>query len=261
MVIRLPGELGCRLCCAASDSLFDADGLTVWQAFFPYPMSPRTVQTKPLPPPKRRAADMAYDAIEALICTLELQPGSPVVEAEIAERTGLGRTPVREALLRMVSIGLIEPQPRRGLLVSGIDLAGHLDIVATRRVLDQLIAACAARRATTHQREEIVRCAARMHDAAERGRIDDYMRADHELDTISHLASRNLPAVNCVVPLIVQCRRFWYAYQHAGDLMEGARAHLAFAQGISSGNEAAAVAGSNQLMDYLEHFARRIIDQ
>ena len=106
-----------------------------------------------------------------------------------------------------------------------------------------------------------MRCAKRMYQAAERDRIDDYMRADHELDTITHQASRNAPAVNCVEPLIVQCRRFWYAYQHEGELLEGARAHLALAEGISSGDEAAAVAGANQLMDYLEQFARRIIDQ
>ena len=71
-----------------------------------------------------------------------------MVEADIVESTGLGRTPVREALLRMVSIGLIAQQPRRGLLVSHIDLAEHLDVIQTRRVLERLIAACAARRAS-----------------------------------------------------------------------------------------------------------------
>ena len=109
--------------------------------------------------PRRRAADVAYDAIESLISTLQLEPGSQIVEAEIAERTGMGRTPVREALLRMSSIGLIVQQPRRGLLVSGIDLADHLDVIQTRRVLEGLIAACSARRATATQRKEIVRCA------------------------------------------------------------------------------------------------------
>ena len=38
---------------------------------------------------KRRAADVAYDAIETMISTLQLRPGTPVVEAEIAESTGL----------------------------------------------------------------------------------------------------------------------------------------------------------------------------
>ncbi|MBS0389721.1 MAG: GntR family transcriptional regulator [Comamonadaceae bacterium] len=224
-------------------------------------MSPHTDKPLTMAAPKRRAADLAYDAIEALISTLEMQPGSPVVEAEIAERTGLGRTPVREALLRMVSIGLIEQQPRRGLLVSAIDLAAHLDVIQTRRVLECLIATCSARRATAAQRQEILRCAQKMQVAARHGDIDEYMRADHELDLVNHQASRNHSAVKCVVPLVVQCRRFWYAYQHEGELTEGARAHMALAEGIATGNETAASAGAHQLMDYLERFARRIINQ
>ena len=196
-----------------------------------------------------------------MLSTLEIAPGSPVVEADIASRTQLGRTPVREALLRMVTSGLIVQQPRRGLLVSNIDLAEHLDVIQTRRALEGLIAACSARRATALQRKDIVRCAERMLETAERGDLDDYMRADHALDLVNHQASHNRSAVQCVVPLIVQCRRFWYAYQHEGDVREGARAHMHLAEGIATGNEAHAVAGANQLMDYLERFARRIINQ
>jgi len=86
------------------------------------------------------------------------------------------------------------------------------------------------------------------------------MRADHELDQVNHQACRNSSAVKAVTPLIVQCRRFWYAYQDEGEIDEGARAHMQLAEGIASGDEAAAVAGANQLMDYLERFARRVID-
>jgi DNA-binding GntR family transcriptional regulator len=213
-----------------------------------------------LHPPKRRAADLAYNAIEALISTLRLVPGSPVVEAELVELTQLGRTPVREALLRMVSIGLIDQQPRRGLIVSHIDLADHLDVIQTRRVLERLIAACAARRATVAQRKEILVRAQRMVTAAAGGQLEEYMRADHELDEINHLACQNYSAVQCVLPLIVKCRRFWYAYQHEGEITEGARHHLALAQGISTGDENAAMLGADQLMDYLEKFARRVIN-
>ncbi len=215
---------------------------------------------KPRAASKRRAADVAYDAIEALISTLQLEPGSPGVEAEIAERTGIGRTPVREALLRMVSIGLIVQQPRRGLRVSGIDLADHLDVIATRRALEELIASCSARRANAQQRKDLVRCAEKMVKAAARGRLDDYMAADHELDVVNHEASRNASAVSAVIPLVVRCRRFWYAYQDAGEITEGARAHLQLAEGIASGDEGAARAGAKALMDYLERFARHVID-
>ncbi|GAB7548536.1 MULTISPECIES: GntR family transcriptional regulator [unclassified Cupriavidus] len=209
---------------------------------------------------KRRAADVAYDAIEALICTLQLTPGSPVNEAELAELTELGRTPVREALLRMVSIGLIVQQPRRGLLVSNIDLADHLDVIQTRRVLEHVIAACAARRASAVERKAILACAERMEKAAVRGRLDAYMEADRELDEVTHHAARNHSAVKAVIPLIVQCRRFWYAYQHEGEIKEGARFHMELARGIATGDEKAAQAGADALLDYLERFARRVID-
>ncbi|WP_255368605.1 GntR family transcriptional regulator [Polaromonas sp. OV174] len=211
-------------------------------------------------PPKRRAADVAYDVIETMISTLQLEPGTPVVEADLAQRTQLGRTPVREALLRMVSIGLIVQQPRRGLLISNIDLAAHLDVILTRRALECLIATCSARRATALQRKAIISCAEKMMKAAERGNLDAYMTADHELDEVNHEACRNRSAVKCVVPLIVQCRRFWYAYQHEGEIAEGARFHMELAQGIATGDELAAVRGANELMNYLERFARRVIE-
>ena len=220
-----------------------------------------TTRTGPRPPAKRRETDQAFDAIEVLLATLQLEPGSPVVEIDLVQRTGLGRTPVREALLRMVASGLIVQQPRRGLLVSPIDLAEYLDVIQTRRVLETLIAACSARRANASQRQGIVSCAERMVKAAAAGDLDEYMRADHALDLVNHLASENRSAVNCVVPLVVQCRRFWYAYQHEGEMEKGARAHLQLAEGIASSDEAAAARGASALLDYLESFARRIIDR
>ncbi len=219
-------------------------------------MAPAAV--KPVAP-KRRAADVAYDRIEALISTLQIEPGSPVVETELAARVGLGRTPVREALMRMVSIGLVQQQPRRGLSVSAIGMLDHLDLIQTRRALERLIAASAARRATVAQRQAIVGHAQHMVEAAARADLADYMAADQALDRVNHQACRNHSAVKAVVPLVVQCRRFWVAYQHEGDIVEGARCHMLLAQGIASADEARAVDGATQLMDYLERFARRVI--
>jgi len=90
--------------------------------------------------------------------------------------------------------------------------------------------------------------------------VSGYMQADCALDLVNHQACHNDSAVNAVIPLIVKCRRFWYAYQHKGEIVEDANAHLELAQGIATGNEAAAIDGVNRLMDYLEVFARKIID-
>src|SRR3546814_3380468 len=75
---------------------------------------------------KTRATEVAYDTIEGMIATLQLQPGQAIVESELVERTGLNRTPIREELLRLVAGGLIEQEPRRGMRVSEIGVAEHL---------------------------------------------------------------------------------------------------------------------------------------
>lgn len=77
---------------------------------------------------------------------------------------------------------------------------------------------------------------------------------------VNHAASGNLSAVKAVVPLIVQCRRFWYAYQHKGEMIEGAAAHLRLAEQIASGDDEAAMHAADLLMDYLALFAQRVIN-
>ncbi|MQR00760.1 GntR family transcriptional regulator [Glaciimonas soli] len=213
-----------------------------------------------LPAPKLRAADIAYDTLENLIVTLQIQPGAPVVEAELIEMTGHGRTPLREALLRMTANGLIKQMPRRGLIVSDIEAAEHLTLIETRRVLDQLIAQSAARLATPQQRKDLVACAKRMVAAAKKGDLSAYMQADQELDHVIHAACRNPSAVTAVIPLIIKCRRFWYAFQHEGDIVEGAKCHLQMASSVADGDPQNAAKGTNALIDYLELFARKVID-
>ncbi|WP_338845582.1 GntR family transcriptional regulator [Massilia sp. W12] len=210
--------------------------------------------------PKMRAADVAYDVLENLIVTLQLKPGVPVVEAELIEMTGLGRTPLREALMRMTTNGLIVQLPRRGLIISDIEAAGHISLLETRRVLERLIAASAARRASPPQRQDILRCGEEMVQAATKQELAFYMQADQALDHAVHSACRNPSAVAAVVPLVIKCRRFWYAYQHEGDVEQGARLHLKLAQSIVDGNEQAAVRDSDALMDYLESVTRKVIE-
>ncbi|WP_295759883.1 GntR family transcriptional regulator [Undibacterium sp.] len=210
--------------------------------------------------PKLRAADIAYDAIESMIVTLQLKPGTPIVESELVEITGLGRTPLREALMRMSSNGLIIQLPRRGLIISDIEAAEHMTLIETRRVIERLIASSAARRATPQHRKDIVTCADKMMVAAKLGDLAQYMAADQALDHVIHEACRNPSAVAAVIPLIIKCRRFWYAFQHEGDIEEGARCHMLLAKGIAKGNEEQAVKAADSLMDYLDSFARKVIN-
>ena len=67
--------------------------------------------------------------------------------------------------------------------------------------------------------------------------------------------------MQCVLPLIVKCRRFWYAYQHEGEIaLKAPVTTLPWPKASPRANEADAMLGADQLMDYLEKFARRVIN-
>lgn len=210
--------------------------------------------------PKLRAADIAYDAIESMIVTLQLKPGTPIVESDLIDLTGLGRTPLREALMRMSSNGLILQLPRRGLIISDIEAGEHITLIETRRVLERLIAFSAARRATPQHRIDILACAEKMILAAKKADLSEYMAADQALDHVVHEACRNQSAVAAVIPLVIKCRRFWYAFQHEGDIEESARCHMQLAKAIANNQEDLAIRAADDLMDYLELFARKVIN-
>lgn len=66
-------------------------------------------------------ARMVYDILRDEILDLALSPGSPVDEVQLAERFGMSRTPIREALVRLSGEGLIDTLPNRSTMVSSID--------------------------------------------------------------------------------------------------------------------------------------------
>src|SRR5580698_7581353 len=100
------------------------------------------------PRPRRRApapetqgvtlTERAWRALEEEIVTLRIPPGSVVSEAGLSARLGLGRTPVREALQRLANEGLVQILPRRGIIVTEIDVAAQLRLLEVRREIERL---------------------------------------------------------------------------------------------------------------------------
>ena len=76
-----------------------------------------------LPERKRGSGvKLVYDLLRDEILDLTLPPGSAIDEVQLAERFGMSRTPIREALVRLAGEGLIETLPNRSTMVSNIDL-------------------------------------------------------------------------------------------------------------------------------------------
>ena len=75
-------------------------------------------------------AQMAYRILEEMIVTLKLPPGSKISEKALNRSLGFGRTPLREALQRLAIEGNVKILPRSGVIVSDIDLADQLNMIA-----------------------------------------------------------------------------------------------------------------------------------
>lgn len=92
--------------------------------------------------------DQAYTFIVEGIQSGRLKPGTRLREIELAEMTGLSRTPVREALSRLQLEGLLTIDPARGLIVTELDYSMTSELYAMREVLEGTAARLAARHAS-----------------------------------------------------------------------------------------------------------------
>jgi len=91
----------------------------------------------------------AYNQIRSMIVSLELKPGSLINEADLMNKLGLGRTPIREALRSLASEKLVDVYPRRGMFVTSVDVHNLSAISEVRAVLEIQAAGLAAQRSNT----------------------------------------------------------------------------------------------------------------
>lgn len=107
-------------------------------------------------PSDRTQQQSLYERLRDGILEAELTPGQSMVETSLAQRFGVSRTPVREALLRLEQDGLVE-RADRGYIVRQRSPEQILDIYETRIVLEVMAARLAAERHTTLDRIRLER--------------------------------------------------------------------------------------------------------
>ena len=184
--------------------------------------------------PDGTLTDRAYRELEEMIVTLQLSPGTVLSEQALAARLKIGRTPIREALQRLARDGLVVIMPRRGIMVSEINLRLQLRLLEVRRELERLMASLAAERASPDERSEFAEVAQAMLAAA--GKADDiaFMRLDQRFNILIATAARNEFARRSMGLMNALSRRFWYQhYQEVADLPLAAKLHAAVAEAVS----------------------------
>lgn len=221
--------------------------------------APRSMATR-LNEPKAKLTDLAYQMIEEAIVTLRIRPGTSLSEQALSEMTGIGRTPIREAIQRLAREHLILVMPQRGLLVSEMNVNKQLKLLETRREIERLICRSAAKRASDSERQSFRRLADEFTKYAARSDDVAFVRADREFNELCLSAASNEFAEGAMRMLHGLSRRFWYLhYKQTADMPEMARLHAAVALAIGKGDIKHAGQALDRLIDHLEGFTRATV--
>src|SRR5262245_61413048 len=94
-------------------------------------------------------SDFAYSQVRRRILSGELEPGAVLQQRELASQIGISTTPLREALRRLMSEGLVELDAHRDARITPLRAEEARDLLEVRRSLDPLAAGLAAERRTT----------------------------------------------------------------------------------------------------------------
>lgn len=211
---------------------------------------------------QRSLTDLAYERIQHMIVTRTLAPYELLSESDLARELNLGRTPVREALQRLKFEGFVEVMPRRGVLVAPIDVTRQLDLLETRRPLEEQMIRLATRRATPDERAEMVRLADGLMAAVAAGDRDSYLEFNKAIHEIEAQASHNEVLRHHMAVLHNLSRRFWFSVINDTERFRGAAVHhVRTLRAIAESDEDGAVEAANDLLDHLEATTRAAVDR
>jgi DNA-binding GntR family transcriptional regulator len=145
-------------------------------------------------PPERAqvtATEYALAQLRPLLIRGALAPGTRIDQAELAKRFGVSIVPIREALARLQSVGLVEIVPHRGVFVAQVNASELVDIYTVREVLEEQAARIAAPRLTEADVAALTKIAAAMGAAAKSKDDDRLLAYNRELHfTIYRAAGR-----------------------------------------------------------------------
>ncbi|GLQ06738.1 GntR family transcriptional regulator [Sneathiella chinensis] len=137
-----------------------------------------------------RASELV-PVLEQEIVTGELKPGTRLDETLLAERFGVSRTPVREALTHLAAAGLVVIRPRRGAIVATISIRDLMNMFEVMANLEGVCARLAARRITPEERPALKAAFEACDALVGTDRYDDYYEGNLTLHNLIYQASHN----------------------------------------------------------------------
>ena len=156
--------------------------------------------------------DLVFNTLRQAILTGELKPGERLMEIHLADKLGVSRTPIREAIRKLELEGLVTMIPRRGAEVAQITEKSMNDVLEVRRTLDALCAELACDRITEEDLAALKQACDYFESCVAGKDAKKIAQADVALHDIILQATGNQRLVQMVNNLAEQMYRYRFEY-------------------------------------------------
>lgn len=155
-------------------------------------------------------SQQAYEQLKYRIITCELEPGAYYTEAGLAAELGLGKTPTREALMRLAREGWVQSIKGRGYRVQPLSLAAIRELFGARQVLEPAAAAQSAGKLTKAEVRELRRLGEKTFDLTQAAGRRDYLQVNHDIHMGLVAGCRNALLNEMICQLLERSQRLLY---------------------------------------------------
>lgn len=156
--------------------------------------------------------DVVFNTLRQAIITGEFAPGERLMEIALADRLGVSRTPVREAIRKLELEGLVVMIPRKGAEVAKITEKSLKEVLEVRTVLEELAAGLACERITEEGKRELMETHKAFVEAIEKKEIKEIADKDEDFHNQIFACTENDRLVQIINNLKEQMYRYRMEY-------------------------------------------------
>ncbi len=135
--------------------------------------------------------ELVFTTLKKAIIKGELQPGDRLMELQLAEKMGVSRTPIREAIHKLSREGLVTLIPRKGAEVAGMSRKTLNDVLTVRKDLEILAFRLAFESISKEQMEDLSRRMSAFEEAVDEDDILKMVDADEQFHSVIYEAAAN----------------------------------------------------------------------
>ena len=156
--------------------------------------------------------DVVFNTLRQAILRGELKPGERLMEIQLANKLGVSRTPIREAIRKLELEGLVVMIPRKGAEVAKITVRDLKDALEVRMAIDSLSVKLACERLDEDDKTEIKQACVAFREAVKSGNVQAIVEGDERFHNTIYRASKNQKLITIAMNLREQVYRYRFEY-------------------------------------------------